>query len=189
MAAPLLGLAGYGRSGKDTFADLLVENHGWHRLAFADRLKAVLYELDPILLHQYGRAPWRLSDEVNLYGWDVAKRAPEVRGQLQRLGLAVRQHVAGQAWVLPVMAEASDLRRQGVPTVITDVRFDNEVDAIRLAGGKVVLKRRPGCSPVNGHLSEQLAGRHGAFFDLTVEVERLDELPAKAAEVDRRLRS
>ena len=36
MPAPLIGLTGYARSGKDTFAARLVERHGFTRASFAD---------------------------------------------------------------------------------------------------------------------------------------------------------
>lgn len=184
MTAPLLGLAGFGQSGKDFFADILVRNHGWRRLAFADRLKAALYDIDPYL---EGGGPG-LSDWVDTVGWDFAKGDYEVRALLQRLGVAVRTHVSEQAWVLPVMAETAELRRLGIPVVITDVRFDNEVEAVRYAGGQVALKRRPGIGPVNGHASEHLAGRPARFFDRTIETPTIEGLADVAKMVDMELR-
>lgn len=187
MGAPLLGLAGYAKAGKDWFADLLVDGHGWHRLAFADRLKALAYDLDPIVgaPKRPGAQALRLQDEVVLSGWAEAKQAPEVRALLQRLGVAVREYVDPHAWVRPVIDEAQALRADGVPVVVSDVRFDNEVDAIRQVGGLVALKRRPGCAPANGHVSEQLAGRDDEFFDAVVCTPHLDGLPDVAARIDR----
>jgi hypothetical protein len=40
--------------------------------------------------------------------------------------------------------------------VISDVRFANEVEAVRNAGGKVVRIIRPNTEPVDNHVSESL---------------------------------
>ena len=49
MATAILGLVGRKQSGKDTFAQRLVEEHGYTRLAFADPLKAVALAANPIV--------------------------------------------------------------------------------------------------------------------------------------------
>jgi dephospho-CoA kinase len=39
----IIGLTGYAQSGKDTVANILVENYGYQRVAFADPIRALLY--------------------------------------------------------------------------------------------------------------------------------------------------
>mgnify|MGYP006283771541 FL=1 len=42
----IIGLTGYAQSGKDTVASLLVEHYGYERVAFADKIRSFLYEMN-----------------------------------------------------------------------------------------------------------------------------------------------
>ena len=135
----LVGLSGYGQSGKDTAAAFMSE-YGFARLAFADPLKAVAVECSTALRALVGE-----------YGWEYVKREhPEHRVFLQHLGVAVREHVAEDAWVQACLRQVQPDRRY----VITDVRFPNEAEAIKALGGVIVRVHRPGVGAVNAHHSE-----------------------------------
>ena len=82
----IIGLTGYARSGKDSVAKVLVDHYGFIRLAFADPIRDLLLEVNPIL--DKGN---RLSSLVDEYGWDIAKAQPEVRRLLQTLGVGARK--------------------------------------------------------------------------------------------------
>lgn len=153
----IIGLAGAAGCGKDTVADVLVAEHGFRRIAFADPLRAMVLTLDPFIPD--GRANWdvsRLSDLVDEFGWDTAKRNfPEVRRLLQVFGTEViRGFVGTNFWVdyaLKQMAEEPG------DWVVTDCRFPNEADAIInfCNQGWVVQIVRPGLEPLPGaHASE-----------------------------------
>lgn len=148
----IIGLMGYAQVGKDTAAATLVAD-GYERIAFADALRDMLYALNPIIrgdgiCHDHGV---RLQSVVNHAGWEKAKQSPEVRALLQRLGTEAGREVLGQnIWVRTAMEKA----KPGGKYVITDVRFPNEADAIRAAGGQLVRIMRPGFGPVNNHPSE-----------------------------------
>ena len=182
----LIGLSGYARSGKDTVAAILVEQYGFTRIAFAAPLKAIAADLDPWAMSHPGGSI-RLSDLLHWYdddldlddkltaGWEYAKRYPEIRRLLQNLGVACREHLDPDVWVMAAMRKAEHYDR----VVISDVRFQNEAKAIRLVGGEVWRINRPGVDAVNGHISEHdLDGwrfdRHvdngGTLFDLSVTV-------------------
>ena len=45
----IIGISGYATAGKDTIGEILVENHGFRRIAFADKLREVLLALNPIV--------------------------------------------------------------------------------------------------------------------------------------------
>lgn len=145
----IIGLSGYARTGKDTVADILVETYGFRRIAFADKLKAVAYDLNPFI-HGGGGGMRRLQAEVNDFGWEKAKERPEVRRILQALGQAVRENVGTQVWV----DAALDALADDQPAVITDVRYPNEAGAVRARGGIVVRVLRLGVTAVNDHVSE-----------------------------------
>ncbi|MGH3442016.1 MAG: DUF4406 domain-containing protein [Nitriliruptorales bacterium] len=148
---PLIGLCGFAGVGKDATARSLAR-HGYVRVAFADALRDVLYDTNPIA---EGVCDYPVGYYVDEWGWDRAKREIyEIRGYLQRLGVAVRDHVSESAWVDAALRKAD---ASHAPVAITDVRFDNEVEAVRSRGGLIVLVTRPGHAAVNDHVSEQLA--------------------------------
>ena len=157
--APLVGLVGRKRVGKDTVAGRLVHGHRFVRVAFADPLRAALLDLDPILPptsypgNLASIQPIRLRRYVEALGWEQAKAHPEVRALLQRLGVAMREHADPEVWIKRAMAGASCWEHR--PVVITDVRFENETEAILDAGGALVRVTRPG-RPDDGdeHVSE-----------------------------------
>jgi 50S ribosomal subunit-associated GTPase HflX len=45
----IIGLSGYAQVGKDTVANILVQHHGYKRVAFADKIRECLFALDPII--------------------------------------------------------------------------------------------------------------------------------------------
>ncbi|MGW2539648.1 deoxynucleotide monophosphate kinase family protein [Kitasatospora sp. NPDC001574] len=164
-APRLIGLAGLARSGKDSAASVLVES-GWVRRAFADPLKELVYAVDPLVPHPDGRGTTRLRAVVDRLGWEGAKNLAEVRSLLQRVGTEAGRGVLGEnVWVDRMFRDAESW---AAPTVITDVRFSNEAEAIQQRGGLVVLVVRPrqmlidGC----GHASER--GLDGYPFDATI---------------------
>lgn len=150
--APLIGLVGRKRSGKDSLAKTLIEERGYTRLAFADALKDAALELDPIIAASpNGGAPYRLSWWVREFGWEAAKETYEVRRTLQAFGTAVRTHVKESAW-LDVVASA--IKETSGPIAVTDVRYPNEADLIQELGGVLVRVMRPGLDLSDTHVSE-----------------------------------
>jgi hypothetical protein len=92
-------------------------------------------------------------------GWEGAKNSyPEVRRFLQNLGLGARTVFGDDFWV----DRALTLAVKDGNVVFPDVRFENEADAIRSAGGKVIRIDRPG-HVATGHVSE--TGLVGYDFD------------------------
>lgn len=150
---PLIGLTGRKRSGKDTLAGFLVRDHGFVRVAFADPLKDAALAVNPIVDTDVDGHPVRLQEAVSDLGWEEAKEIREVRRTLQELGVAIRA-IDDSFWVDAAMREVARLRAQGIPVVITDVRFPNEADAIQALGGRIVRVTRAGLDTSDTHVSE-----------------------------------
>ncbi len=132
----LIGLTGPPGCGKDTAAAHLVKDHGFARLAFADPIRQVALAVDPYV-HFF-----RLSEIVDLYGWDKAKRQPEVRRLLQTIGTEAGRDIHGaDVWVDKTFAAIKQLGPDQ-PVVLTDVRFDNEARRLRTFGGRLARVRR-----------------------------------------------
>ncbi len=138
--------------GEDTLASILVEEHGFVRLAFADALKAVLGVMRPHLDRQ-------VADAITELGIEEAKRSPvPVRAVLIDLENAVRAHVSPDAWVLAVtrkIDEAPDGR-----FVITDLRLPNEVRTLRDRGAYLIRVDRKAAQ-----VSDDLSDRALEGFD------------------------
>ena len=172
----LIGVTGKKRAGKDTFAEALIEDRGFTRVAFADPLRESLYALNPFLppgtvspgqLAPY--TPIRLRDYVDGLGWHDAKDHPEVRRLLQEHGLAMRNHAHPDVWVDAAMRKARPILEGGGGVVITDVRFPNEAARIKTRWGLLVRVTRPNLpDPPDPHISEV------ALDDWTVDIEVLN---------------
>ena len=84
MMPPMIGLTGYAYVGKDTLAGLLVRSHGYHRLGFADPLKAMLLALDPVMISSLDdevieSSRWRSCWPGTTDSWDSGQTGPVLR--------------------------------------------------------------------------------------------------------------
>lgn len=196
MESPrIIGLGGAKGAGKDTAAKLLGERFGFEPIAFADPLRDMLYQLNPIvhtdLIHGTFLDRWRVRELVDAWGWDHAKQStPEVRLLLQRLGTeAGRQVLGDDVWVhalierLPDEAKHPWLPRERARRfAVTDVRFPNEQEAIRGFGGECWLVMNPEAPINDDHPSEQLAADRAAWDRIVVNDSTLYDLDQRLAD-------
>jgi hypothetical protein len=152
-----IALMGRARSGKDTVAARLVERHGFTRVAFADPLKEMALEIDPVIPTAYG-IHVRLARLVADSGWEFAKGYPEVRRILQHCGQTVRDRAPG-FWVALAL-RAVDAAPG--PVVLSDVRYPNEAEALRARGFRLIRIIRPGYvqNSAKLHVSETALDRY-----------------------------
>ena len=155
----IIGLSGYARSGKDTVANYLVENYGFTKVAFADPMRDALYALNPKIDYDL-----RLQEVIDFWGWEGYKESEhgtEIRELLQRMGTEAGRDQFGQDfWVDQAMKRASHYDK----VVLSDVRFPNELEAIRKAEGVSWRVHRDGTLAANRHASE--TALDDAQFDL-----------------------
>lgn len=155
---PIIGVTGRARSGKDTIGSYLVEQYNYGQVSFAEPLRQFVCKLVGI---DRRALDYVKEDPVPWLG-----KSP--RQMLQTLGTEWgRMLVNENIWVLVAMDEAHRLKRHsGKSAVITDVRFDNEADAIRQRGGRIIHVARPDAMAVATHVSE--AGVREAYGDIRV---------------------
>lgn len=151
----IIALSGFARSGKDEAAKVLVEEFGFKQVAFADKLREVLYALNPIVNYDsMGRQNIYVQDVINEWGWDGYKETafgPEIRRLLQRLGTeAGRQTLWDSIWIDAALTGLDE----DAKVVVSDARFFNEFDAVIERGGFVWRIDREGVGPTNNHASE-----------------------------------
>jgi 50S ribosomal subunit-associated GTPase HflX len=141
----IIGLTGYAQSGKDTVANILVEKYGFERIAFADPIRDMLFEMNP----NYNDT--LLQQAVTSQGWDEVKKNSIVRRMLQNLGVGARKVLGEDVWIIAALRKIDDVNKH---YVITDVRFENEAVIINQLNGKLWRVIRPGVEAVNNHISE-----------------------------------
>jgi hypothetical protein len=140
----IIGITGFISSGKDTAANYFVAQHGFKRDSFAGALKdavASVFGWDRELLE--GLTPeariWR--EQVDPW-WSTRLKIPNLtpRWVLQYWGTNVcRFGFHDDIWIA---ALENRLRHRNGHTVISDVRFPNEIQAIRNAGGIIIWVKR-----------------------------------------------
>ena len=177
----IIGLSGFARSGKDEVAKVLVEQHGFKRVAFADILRDVLYALNPDIGGYDGIE--YLQDVIDDYGWDHYKEthySDEIRRLLQRLGTEAGRDTLGQnIWVDAVLKDYTPEQ----DWVVSDARFINEFDAITDRGGKIIRVMRPGVEAFNDHASETEALTYTNFAGHINNNGTLEELAEKVRKI------
>jgi hypothetical protein len=147
----IIGLTGYARTGKDTVGKILVDHHGFRRVAFGDVLKAVAEDTDPIIEIctddpdiEYSTASVR--ELLRAYGdWeDIKDGVPEARQYLVDLGNSLRRRIPG----VEISAAFAGVK-PGEDVVNTNVYHREEIEAIQKMGGVVLRVVRPGIKPAN----------------------------------------
>jgi hypothetical protein len=140
----IIGICGFIGSGKDTAANYLVGWHGFRRDSFAGALKdavAHVFGWDRELLEGLTTEARAWREQVDPW-WAERLGMPHLtpRWVLQYWGTEVcRQGFHDDIWIA---ALENRLRQRTGHTVISDVRFPNEVAAIRNAGGRIVWIKR-----------------------------------------------
>jgi len=140
----IIGICGLIGSGKGTVADFLVEQRGFTKISFADRLKdgvASVFNWDREMLEgntDESRA-WR--EKVDPY-WSTELGKPVTpRLVLQLFGTdCMRNGFYDGIWVSLVKQQL--LAHPETDFVIPDVRFENEAEMIKSIGGKLWRVKR-----------------------------------------------
>ena len=159
-------------SGKDTVADFLVKEHGFHRDSFAKSLKdavSVIFGWDRSLLEGATQESRMWRERIDPYWSNKLNRAVTPRHILQHWGTEVmRGHFHDSIWI-----DSFTARYRGGNIVLSDTRFINEINTIRDLKGKVVLVRR-GPIPTQQEMQERSVHQSewdwiGQHFDYEID--------------------
>lgn len=149
ISRPLLvGLCGPAGCGKDTVAYLLKRHGEFTRYSLAKPIKLGLEAMLGVPLQV-----WEDREKKEAIIWDLGKSPRQLA---QTLGTEWgRQLVHPEIWTTLMVREWDRVRQSRIPRmVVTDVRFDNEAEAIRSLGGTVWQVVREDLPPVAAHASE-----------------------------------
>lgn len=140
----IIGIAGFQGSGKDTIADYLQNIYGFKRDSFASTLKdavSAVFGWDRELLEGRTKESRAWREQVDTW-WADRLNMPNLtpRYVLQIWGTEVaRKSFHDDTWIASL---ENKLRKTNNDIVISDVRFPNEILAIKRAGGVVIRVTR-----------------------------------------------
>lgn len=159
----LLGFGGLLESGKDAVSDHLVVHNGFTKVNMSNPIDLCALAINAIVFaeaKQYGflvrvwRALWNTEPEIiytryrelhDRLGFTEAKKIPEVRALLQRIGKDMgRDIIDVNIWVKLARRTISELLEDGHPVCISGIRFVEEQIMVKELGGQLIWVDRPG---------------------------------------------
>jgi len=162
----IIGISGKKRSGKDTIYRLIKELQGIHplRAAFGDQIKEEVAGVTGV--------------EVD----HIEENKERFRPMLQWWGSDFRRHYNGESyWLDKMLAKMQTVAGKEV-LVITDVRYPNEADLVKQAGGIMIrVDRTTGLE--DAHSSENLLDDFEGFDYRLTNNSTLFDLKEKVARI------
>ena len=142
----IIGLTGLARCGKDTFckyAREYLESKQFvsQRLAFADELKK---DVDSFLIEKLGISAFT----------EVTEEKEIIRPMLTTWGTEIMRKQDDLHWVKKVEQIILKNKKNNIVSIVTDIRFPNEINYIHKIGGKVVHLTMVGNKPANEYERE-----------------------------------
>lgn len=160
MGIKLIGITGLARSGKDTIANILRDEHGFLKLPMAGPLKMAA-------------APLFNWPEAMVFEDDFKLRTDgawgfTVREGFQRLGDAMKREFGEDFWVRRWAHEYERTMTQ-YSVVVPDVRFETEAKVLRDLGGLIIHVKRDGAG-LKDERAKHCSESGIAFGDRDIEI-------------------
>lgn len=151
----LIGIIGKKESGKDTVGDYLVKNFEYQKYSFALPLKKVCKEL--FLLEDNQLTEHKLKEQIDIR-WGMSPRQ-----MLQKVGTdLIRNNIDEDFWIKHFKFWYKTNKGN---VVVTDCRFQNEVDIIKELGG-IIIKINRNTQRSDKHISEDVDTLKGIDYIL-----------------------
>lgn len=152
----LIGVLGRKGSGKDTIADYIINKFHYEKMVIAEPLKNACKELFNFSNEQlYGDlkevvdTQWGVSPRKVLqwFGTDI------IRNRINELN----PDIGNNFWVtlLKIKFLQKTNTDKNLKIIVSDVRFQNEIDMVRELGGKVIKLTRESVNSDDAHESEK----------------------------------
>jgi hypothetical protein len=140
----IIGICGLIGSGKGTVADILVEEHDFKKLSFADSLKdgvAAMFDWPRHLLEGDTEESREWREIPDIFWTEETGKEISPRLVLQLVGTeCMRNGFYDGIWVS--LAKKKLIRFPNQKWVIPDTRFENEINMIHSIGGKIWRVKR-----------------------------------------------
>lgn len=159
LRVPIIGIGGIKKSGKDTTTDYIMskyvfDNMQFQKKSFADPLKIACKELFVFNDNQvYGTQEEKETPDPRWFGCTPRKILQYVGTDLLRDQLPMIMPELGT----DIFVKSFELwynNQQNRPVILSDVRFQNEVNYINRAGGITIRINRPSVETNDMHKSE-----------------------------------
>ena len=141
MIVGLIGLIG---SGKDTVGDILKDEYGFEKESFAKPLKdaiSLIFNWDRNLLEGETQESREWREKVDSWWSSKLNKRITPRLVLQMMGTEAGRNIFGNNLWLSSLINRLDTSKD---YIITDTRFENEVNALTEIGAKIIrVKRGP----------------------------------------------
>jgi hypothetical protein len=142
----IIGICGFKSSGKDTIADYLIKEYSFKKLSFASTLKDIIsimfgWSRDKLEGITKEDREWR--EKIDPW-WSKTLKMPLLspRYVMQYFGTDLfRNHFHSDIWVKIVENKLNKYLEED-NIVITDCRFNNEINMILQLGGKIIQVHR-----------------------------------------------
>lgn len=139
----IIGICGFKSSGKDTIADYLIQNYGFKRLSFASALKdiiSIMFDWPRDKLEGLTKEDREWREQIDPW-WsktlNIQLLSP--RYVMQYFGTdLLRNNFHPDIWVKIVENQLNKYEN----IVISDCRFENEINMIVRYGGKIIQVHR-----------------------------------------------
>ena len=181
----LIGILGKARCGKTTAAEYLEENYGYKIVSTAGPLKKLLVEAlkanpppQDVFSHTSGAT--NPPSHARIYD----DRTAFTRWLLQFVGTDICRVIDTNVWINQLLAEVTAYKSldNSVKIVVPDIRFPNEVMAVRMLGGKLlkilrVAQKEANVTPIMAQNTEW-GGQASAQIEFGAEheSEKMDDL-------------
>lgn len=170
MKLKLIGLSGASRAGKDEVARVLVADFGFEQRAQAAAIRKILLGLNPVI-HDNDGESWYMKDLFTAYeeNWDKVKAvSSESVDYMIRLGQTCRDVLGRDVWMNTAFPPIGSDQK----VVISDIRQENEYEAVKERGGEVwkILRKgveKRGMDGLLDHLEfDAVIHNNGTLLDL-----------------------
>lgn len=139
----LIGICGFQSSGKDTIADYLIKEYGFIRLSFASTLKDIIsimfgWPRDKLEGLTKEDREWR--EQID-HWWSKTLQIPNLTPRFVMQYIATdlfRNHFHPDIWVKIVENKINHIIKYTTNIVISDCRFENEINMILKLGGQII---------------------------------------------------
>ena len=140
----IIGILGRKIHGKDTIADMICKKYAFRKISFADPLKEGCRNIFGLTEEQlYGIK----KDVIDEY-WKVTPRS-----LIQFVGTdLLRNQFCDLIWIK--LLEKKLIHNSAINFVISDIRFQNELDMLKKHGAIIIKVHRPGLPNEDNHISE-----------------------------------
>lgn len=140
----IIGLCGFARSGKNSFADFVSELGTESDPPISFKNASFAYALRKEL-------EWFVQEKLKISTFTEDPQEKEIiRPLLVCWGTSIiRNKIDKDYWVKKIKNTIDNNRKTGIASIITDVRFINEVEWIKREGGVSIFVEREGIGPTN----------------------------------------